>query len=246
MISIFKAENYKIKHTVVNKLVWLAPLIMVLSCYLMNRTYLYSISMVWWYTILVFIVTALTCSLCNQKENRKLQYRNVYQMPISLSKIWRAKIYMIAYKTILSSNFLWLFLCILSYLTMGDVENGVLVTLLAVNIIWILSIWLIPIYIIVAKKTGFYIPFLLGGIFCIIGIFMYAVEKWWTIPVAWADRIMCTVIGYLPNGIHTTGEDSKLLLSKGSIGIVLVAAITLFFLLTFLSSFLFDRGHKKC
>lgn len=246
MLALVKAEHIKMKHTVASALVLVIPIVSLVCCFLMSWSYLYGMSMVWWDTLFIYVTIALLCALVNQKEDRKLQYRNVYQLPVPLKRVWRAKIYMIVGKTILASNMFGLLLCLAVFSLTGAVERGVGITILALNLVWILNIWQIPFFLGLAKKAGFYLPVLLGVVFGAAGTILAQTKIWWAFPIAWCSRIMCTVIGYQPNGLPITEGNEAMLLSFPIIAVYTILSLALFIILTWLTAVLFVRGQKRC
>lgn len=246
MHALLKAENMKIKHTIADALIWIMPVFSIVCCFFMSMSYVYGMTTVWWYTIFVYITIALFCALVHQKEQKKLQYRNIYQLPIPLKKIWQAKNMMIVWKLILTSNILGVLLSVAVFLLTGTVENGIVRTLVAFNLIWMLNIWQIPVYLWLAKKTGFYIPVLASAAVSVAGTILAQKSIWWACPMAWGPRLMCTVINYQPNGLVMTEQESALLVSLPVIAVITVAALALFVGLTELTAVFFERGQEKC
>lgn len=245
MLKMIKAENLKVKHTPASILVWLAPIIIVCGSFLLNCSFGYGISLNMWYVSLLWVLIAATCSLVNQKEKKKLQYRNVYQLPISLSKVWRAKGYMIALKTIVSANILGLLVCIASLAFSGKIENGFITTMLGVNLCVLLVLWLIPVCLYMSKLFGFIVPIVIAGIVSVVGVLMAIYDNWIWNPLTWVSRVMCTVIKYQPNGVPATGEEG-LFISNEVIVIVTVISVLLFIVLNFVNSLLFERRQRAC
>lgn len=241
MLALLKAENLKMKHTVARKMIWLGPIAMVLLAFVMNPLYLYGDALNWWYAFILFIHIALTCALIHQKEDKKLNYFPVFMMPVKLKKSWMGKcllgaeytlIYAIAFGIILSgAAFYW----------KGTIENGFGGTLFAVIMVCAINLWQIPIYLILAKKAGFYAPIVFSAV-GIVGAVIYSTKSiWWCCPFAWGERLMCTIAGYMPNGLNITEEYNYLLVSKTTIVVVVLASLLLFALFSWLTSEVFKR-----
>lgn len=87
MMYYIKAENLKCRRTFAKKLVLIAPLLMVFLASI-SGIYLVQNGYNWWYTILLPGFITLATALVNQIEERKLRYRTIFALPVSLQKIW--------------------------------------------------------------------------------------------------------------------------------------------------------------
>lgn len=246
MMGMILAERLKMKGTLERKLLVLLPLLVLALAFVSNPALLYGMSVNLWYTFFYFVAMALCCALVNQKEARRLQYRNVYQLPVAPGRVWRAKLYLLLADGALLSNLFGVLLAVGSLLLNGYVENGFFTTLLAVNLVWLLNAWEIPVCLFLAHRGGFYLSFLAGAAFGLIGVLTAVEDCWLLLPVAWADRVMCSVAGYLPNGLQMTEADAGLLLSAGGILLLLAAAAVLFAVLVLLTAAVFEGRQEKC
>lgn len=246
MIRMIRAERLKMRGTLERKLLWLLPLLVLALAFVSNPALLYGMSINLWYTFFYFAAMALGCALVNQKEARKLQYRNVYQLPVAQGKLWRAKLYLLLADSILLSNLFGVLLAAGSIFLTGRVENGFFGTLLAVNLIWLLNAWELPVCLFLAHRGGFYLSFFAGILFGLTGVLTAGKRFWFLLPAAWADRVMCSVAGYLPNGLAVTAEDAAMLPGTGVIFLVCAAAAVLFAALVLLTAAVFERRQERC
>lgn len=246
MLNILKAEHLKIKHTVTKSLVIIFPLLVMLIGFLLNPSFSYTLSVNSFYVFFIFGFLAIFCSLVNQKEEKKLSYRNIYQLPIPLFKVFCSKIILIAFETFITSNIFGLLLSFSCLISHQKIESSLLSTMLAVNLIWILNLYLIPLFFFLAKKFNFYIPILSAIVFIAIEMLFMDKSCWYFVPFTWATRIMSKILSIMPSGLAVTGKDINFLPTNSQITAVSIIGVLLFMALTYIFSKLLERGHKKC
>lgn len=244
MLTILKGENLKYKHTLTKKIIWICPLSMLLIAFVINAMYFYGCAVNWWYGFFFPIQVALMGSLFHQKEAKKLNYMSVYIMPIDLGRTWWGKCLLAALYLLVSAVALGIGVSLVSLGWKGTVENGVGGTLLAVVVVGILHLWQFPLYFWIAKKTNFYVPFMVSIVGIVLSFCFATRSSWWLVPFAWTNRLMCYVIGYMPNGLPVTKEYEWLLLSPTVVAITIALASLLFVLTTCLTAILFKREVK--
>ena len=245
MSSYLKAENLKLKRTMTKKLVLIFPIVTLFFGF-MTGVYYQLNTFNWWYMLMLPGGVSLFCALVNQKEEKKIKYRAVFSMPIDLKKVWISKVILIAVYV--------LFSCILLALGVGIVGKYVLpkvissfalnsiVTIPGINaitaaiVIAITSLWQIPLCLFLAKKFGFFVPVILN---VAVGIGLngaMAVKSiWWLSPYSWTSRLMCPILGILPNGQLPVGKDT-IMLRPDVIPVGIVLSILLFVVLLTVTS----------
>jgi ABC-2 type transport system permease protein len=92
MLNYIKAEHLKTKRTFLRWLIWIAPLITLTHAIMVIAVYFISDAYNWWYIVMLPATVALIPALMNRYEDRKLQYRAVFSLPVSLKKIWLSKV----------------------------------------------------------------------------------------------------------------------------------------------------------
>ncbi|NMM62817.1 lantibiotic immunity ABC transporter MutE/EpiE family permease subunit [Clostridium sp. P21] len=236
MSSYLKAENLKLKKTMTKKLVLIFPLITLLFG-VMSGVYYELNTFNWWYMIMLPGNIALLCALVNQKEEKKIKYRAIFSMPIDLKKVWNSKVMLIAIYV--------LFCCIILPLGAALVGKFILPRIIsssalkyivvipivhaitAAIVIAITSLWQIPICLFLAKKFGFFVPVILNVAVGITLNSMMAVKSiWWICPYSWTSRLMCPILGILPNGQMPAAKDY--MLNPGVVPIGIMLSIMLF------------------
>ena len=87
-----KAELIKYRHSMINKLLVLSPLLTILFAYLaggsMNFQY---IATYWWYAFILQGVVAVLCYLSIRSEEKSGNYTNTFTLPIDLKGLKNAK-----------------------------------------------------------------------------------------------------------------------------------------------------------
>ncbi len=243
MMYYIKAENLKCRRTFAKKLVLIAPLLMVFLASISGR-YLVQNGYNWWYTILLSGFITLATALVNQIEERKLRYRTIFALPVSLQKIWIFKVFLLAIY-VLVACILHLVGMILGKLLINPTSSISITQMVTATLILILvSLWQIPFCLFLSKKFGLMATALINvGIGIVLGIFAVTEDFWWACPYSWTMRLMCPVLGILPNGTLALQDDALLNPSVLPIGIALSAV--LFLLLLTVTANWFQRQEVK-
>jgi lantibiotic protection ABC transporter MutE/EpiE family permease subunit len=111
-------------------------------------------------------------------------------------------------------------------------------------ILIIVSLWQIPFCLFLAKKFGLMTTILLnlgGG--TVLNILTVSKSVWWICPYSWAARLMCPVLGILPNGTLAPYGDA--LLNSGVIPIGIALSIALFAVLLAVTANWFSKQEVK-
>jgi lantibiotic transport system permease protein len=180
------------------------------------------------------------------KTNRrkKLRYRSVFPLPVSLQKIWISKVLLIAIYTSVA--------CILHFagISLGKVLINPTSTITfnqmmgATLILIIVSLWQIPFCLFLSKKIGLMAAIMINlGAGIVLDIFAATESFWWVCPSSWATRLMCPVLGILPNG--TIASQSDVLRNPGVIPVGVVLSVALFLLLLAVTAKWFQKQEVK-
>ncbi len=243
MMDYIKAENLKCHRTFVKKLVFLAPLLMVLLAGI-SGIYLVQNGYNWWYIILLPGFITLATALVNQIEERKLHYRTVFALPVPLQKIWVSKVILLAVYVI-AACILHLVGMIIGKLLINPTSTiSITQMVMATSILIVVSLWQIPFCLFISKKFGLMTAVLINLVIGVILDILVATESfWWTCPYSWATRLMCPVLGILPNGTLALQGDALLDLGVLPMGIAL--SIAFFLLLLLVTANWFQRQEVK-
>lgn len=243
MLTFFKAENLKCRRTFAKKLIFMAPLLTVLLAGI-SGMYFVQNGYNWWYIILLPGFITLTTALVNQIEDRKLRYRSVFPLPVSLQKIWVSKVLLIAVYTSAACVFHLagislgkLLINPTSTITVSQMAEATLILMIA-------SLWQIPFCLFLSKKLGLMAAILINlGAGIGLGILAATESFWWACPYSWATRLMCPVLGILPNG--TIASQGDVLRNPGVIPVGIALSAALFLLLLAVTAKWFQKQEVK-
>lgn len=243
MMNYIKAENLKCNRTFAKKLVFITPVFMILLAIISGK-YFVENGYNWWYVIILPGFITLTTALVNQNEEKKLHYRTVFVLPVSLRKTWISKVLLIAVYVAMAC-LIHLVGIILGKLFYNPASVIMVSQMVAATLILIIvSLWQIPLCLFLSKKFGLMATILLnvgGGI--VLNTIAATKSFWWACPYSWATRLMCPVLGVLPNG--TLAPHGDPLLNAGVIPLGIVLSISLFVLLLAVTANWFPRQEVK-
>lgn len=238
MINIIKVEILKNRRSFSNKIIIFAPIVTILMAYeLMQQKYLISGSYNWWYTlILPFTITMISASMVINEK--KKNYHGMFSIIIDKKKLWYAKVITGTIYLFISCFIFYILLNVTSFY-IQDYSILPLNLLYAAIVLSITFAWQIPFVMIISEKIGIFFTVLISVI-CnfIIGV-LCAVESIWWIPFSIPSRLMCNIIGVLPNGL--IAENNDVLLNKNVIIPGLIINIILYFVMFYAGSVWFDR-----
>lgn len=237
------AEYLKTKRTFTRKLSWLAPLLTMLLCAgLMAGSFFQSATYNWWYTLLLPGALTLICSGVIQKDRKKLNYRAILGLPINPGLVWLAKIGTVVCLLLISSI----------VLLVGSSPGGIIFganlsfaeNTAASMLLFLTFLWQIPFCLFLIDRIGMFATLiinLLGNVAC--NILFATTAFWWAAPYAIPSRLMCAVIGVLPNGLPVPEGDP--LLEKGVVLPGVLLTLGLFVILSILTMLPFHSREAK-
>lgn len=223
--AVYKSEKIKYRHTIAGKLFFIAPVLTILLAYGLAMNYGLADGYNWWYMLLLNGTISLYACLAGQKD-KKLKNRAVLSLGVEPGKVWDAKI-LTGISMIVRANMV---LSVFS-LTVGNVllpaywfPQEIQVSwaqgLAAMALMTLAAIWQVPFCLFLNQKIGFFPALLVNMALSVTGT-IGAVESWWFIcPYAIVSRLMCSVLGILPNGLIAKEGSMTFrpeLLDKGSI-----------------------------
>ncbi|MGV8980729.1 lantibiotic immunity ABC transporter MutE/EpiE family permease subunit [Clostridium sp.] len=226
MIKYLQAENLKCKRTFMKKLIFLAPMLTMLFGF-MSGSYIQVNSFNWWYMMILPGYISIMAVMTNEREEKKLHYRAVFGLPISLKKVWVSKV--------LVNGFYMTFSCmvLLGGILLGGLISNTIPFFCAFSgaaLIAVTSLWQIPLCMFLAKKLGILGTVLINaGVGAVLNVMAVSTPIWWTDPYSWTSRIMYSVAGILPNGM--LAEIGDPLRNPAVIPIGIILSLVLFILL---------------
>lgn len=243
MQAYIRAEYLKTKRTFTRKLSWIAPLLTMLLCAgLMAGSFFQSGTYNWWYMLLLPGTLTLMCAGVIQKDREKLNYRAILGLPIHLGQVWLGKIGVVTLLYLISSIILWI----------GSTLGGMIFTTnlsltasaAASLLLFLTFLWQIPFCLFLVDRIGIFVTLiinLLGNVAC--NILFATTVFWWAAPYAIPSRLMCAVIGVLPNGLPVPEGDP--LLENGVVLPGVLLTLGLFIILSILTMLPFRSREAK-
>ena len=241
MSRYLKAENLKLKRTFTRKLILIAPLATLLLTWSLAVTWFQVNAFNWWYVLLLPGFIAIISALSDQKE-KKLEYRGVLALPISLKKIWIAKVLNLVFYTALSCFVLLIGILLGSFSVPNPLPLGT--ACLGMFLIFLTSLWQIPFCLFLSRKiymVGTILVQVAAGF--LLGVLLAAKSIWWICPYSWTMRVMAPVLGILPNG--TLAQAGDPLLNPFSIPVSIVLSILLFIILLVATTGWFQKQEAR-
>jgi len=250
MIPYLVSEKIKIRHTLLNKLIWLAPLATMLLALLLSGDYFQLSSYNWWYIIILPGMLSLSCVLLAEKD-KKMNNRAILSLPVSLKQVWISKVLLILGIVICSCM---IFFCgtQLSSLLLNKENLRIIPTMNALlgSIVLIVTfMWQIPICLFLGNKIGIFPTVLLNiGANGVLGV-LFATESIWMIsPYAYPSRLMIPILKILPNGLHAEPGSVTFTPELLSYHVILpgvVISVVLFLLFTYVTTKWFEKQEAK-
>ncbi|MBW9146458.1 lantibiotic immunity ABC transporter MutE/EpiE family permease subunit [Clostridium sp. CM027] len=237
MLKYLQAENLKCKRTFIKKLIFIAPMVTLLFAFMSGNGFQFN-SFNWWYMMILPGYISIMAVMTNEKEQKKLRYRAVFGLPISLKKVWISKV--------LANGIYMTFSCMV--LLVGILLGGYLISntvpifraFAGAGLIAVTSLWQIPLCMFLAKKLGMLGTVLINaGVGAVLNVMAVSTSMWWICPYSWTSRIMCSVVGSLPNGM--LAEIGDPLRNPVVIPIGIMLSIILFALLMIVTANWFEK-----
>ncbi|MGE6599539.1 lantibiotic immunity ABC transporter MutE/EpiE family permease subunit [Bacillus proteolyticus] len=250
MIPYLVSEKIKIRHTFLNKLIWLAPLAPMLLAFLLSGDYFQLSSYNWWYTTILPGMLSLSCVLLAEKD-KKMNNRAILSLPISLKQVWISKILLVL--GILICSCMIFFCSIQLFSLLVNKENfqiiSVMNVLLGSIVLIVTFMWQIPICLFLGNKIGLFPTILLNmGANVFLGILFATKSMWWMNPFTYPSRLMIPIVKILPNGLYAKPESVTFtpeLLSYSAILPGVVISVVLFLLFAYMTTKWFEKQEAK-
>lgn len=199
MFNYIKSDWLKQKRKFNKKLIWIAPLLTILLALLMmGDNNLQNGAYNWWYIMILPACFTMFSSFTIINEKKKNRH-GLLGVVIQKNKLWLSQI-------IVGTIFLFI-TCIIFFIgiTIGGIlfkQKIELIRSLFGSVVLFFSFaWQIPFWMFITEKLGGFISIFLSLI-CNFGVaIICAVESFWWIPFSIPSRLMCPIIGILPNGL---------------------------------------------
>lgn len=242
MYNLWNTEHLKMKRTMGKRLVIIAPFVNIMLS-LLSGALFYSVAMNWWYVFIFNVVIAIICVQIQEKEKKKLDYRNITTSPVPFEKYWMAKNLLAASYVLVSSLMVVAFIIIVNF-RFHSLEFQVGQMLLAAVVMSLLSLYKIPIYMFLAKKWNMIVVMLTSVCSLVFGVCLVEKPCWYVFPMTWCNRAMYSVLGIMTNGLWVDEAGKAFVLSEVTIAVIVVLAVTLFFLFSWMTGKLAKKEEQ--
>ena len=202
MLKLVRAEYRKQRHTFVAHLPFIAPAFT--QCVVLPWAHgmgsaLFAGIWNWWYTLLLPGMLAIFCCL-GMKKDERINYYNLLFVPVPVKRCVMGKI-IYAFLGLVSANFLmfaWTWLVSVLLGQTAPVMGG----FFAFLVLSITLLWEIPLYVFRSARFGMLVILFSGMALQFFSVgFLADTTLWWVFPMAIPVRLMCPVLGILPNGL---------------------------------------------
>lgn len=249
MFECFISENMKINHTFARKLVWIAPMMVILLSGFLAASYFQIDIYNWWYTLILPGAISLGSSLLARVDG-SMKNKAVMSLPVDLKKIWFAKILVGVKNIVISCVIIFIAGQLSVYITqMNSIFDISIFTGLAGTLVIIItSMWQIPLYFFLGNKIGMFPTIVLSIAVNIFSVIMAVREFWWVNPFSYTSRLMCPILKLLPNGLIAKPDSQTFtpeLLDTCVIPFGVGISIMLFIIITYLTAKQYERQEAK-
>lgn len=240
MLHLIHAEHRKSAHTLGKKLPFLLPALDLLLAFWLTGgrgdSWIAG-AWNWWYIMFFPGMLAIFCYLCVKKD-KKIKYYHVFTVQYDLEKSWLAKIVYCAFGMLASNLFIFLGIWV------GGILFGMNVMpfrcLAGALLLCITYAWSIPLFLFLSDRYGMFASVFVGIALPMASVFTVADGNfWWIFPPSIPIRLMCPVLGILPNGLPV--EPGSTMGSGNVIFPGTVLSVLWFLLLTVFTSIWFRK-----
>lgn len=207
MTAYFQAERMKFRHSVIPKIVVGMPLLCIAASVLMTYSYFTIDSYNWWYMFLYPGTAALLCGSIGMKD-KKQQNRTILSLPVDMEKVWDAKVgygvwLMGITMAVLSAGVILAGMVLRSILPIPfSWEPSVTAQIAAAVILWLSFLWQVPFCQLLTRLVGLFPMILIHvGSYALLSVAISLKSFYMVLPQGISARMMCAVIGVLPNGL---------------------------------------------
>lgn len=250
MYKLFRSELLKSKRTLLRPILLIGAVIFAILLMIVANLAPTTLANSWeHYTKMIFnmwtisfntLGISLLCILTEYTEKKNHTYRSIYVEARSAGKVWIAKIFVMAFYSLMTTALLSIFVCGLALF--NHLETNTLFSILEMGgITWLMSLAIIPISLFFAH--GFGVAGALGiGLLGFLSAPVMAPENYWIFnPFSYAVRSIVPITKIHPNGI--TLENTSALLNTDVIFVSALLAIMCFLIFTLLTSFIFSKSE---
>lgn len=206
-LSFFYAEKLKYHHTCMLGLTFFMPLAVVFLAAWLTGSYFSVDAYNWWYIGLYPGFLGVVSSVIGRKDLEKKNH-TIWSLPCEMERIWDAKVLV----GVMESGTAVFILTVLTIICEKGIEGIFHVSMAAVFsfqtklaagvVLWLTTLWQIPFCLLLSQKMGTFVMLLIHMISYSVLAGTMSLKPWFfLLPGAITSRLMCPVIGVLPNGL---------------------------------------------
>lgn len=242
MLNRIISEHMKFKRTFIKKIAIIAPILSILASALLEAqtSYIEQGSYNNWYTTIFPGILPLICAGVINKDSKKLKNRAILCLPFDPAETWISKILVCIWFSFLSCVTFFIVITFAKFSRINEIP--ILNSIEASLLIFITTLWQIPLCLFITDRLGTVSSLLINFIFTIIGVVL-APSIGIVFPYSITSLIMCPVISVLPNATYAPANSP---LKNSSVilpGVVITVA--LFIVLSILTSLWFRKKEAK-
>lgn len=240
MLDACSIEILKTKRTVIRKLIWIFPILVVVvtSLFFASTGYVIQSIINQWSFIWINLFLALIIGLIDRYEKNSTEYKMILSSPADLFQYELGRIL----HEVFLSFFTAIVLSIL--ITLGSFFMPIKVSLMAcigaIFGIFVATLWEIPLYSWLSRITNLYVSIAVAFIGSLIGIFINNSTIGKIFPFTWSDLMPVSLIQMHVNGLLVKSSETI----PNSYW-TLAASLVLFVLLSCLSAVFFKKQVIK-
>lgn len=242
MFNCIISEHMKFKRTFIKKLAIMAPILTILVATLLQAgtAYIEQGSYYYWYAEIFPGILPLICAGIIKKDSKKLKNRAILCLPFDPAETWISKILVCIWFSFLSCATFFIVITFAKFSRINEIP--ILNSIEASLLIFITTLWQIPLCLFITDKLGTVSAFLINFIFTATSI-TFAPSLGIVSPYSTTSLLMCPVINVLPSGLSVPTncplKNSSVILP----GVVIT--VTLFIVLSILTSLWFRKKEAK-
>lgn len=209
MINSLLIEQLKTKRTMIRKLVWLIPVLVFIITVILFSTTGYIIESVinQWSFLWLNVFIALEMGLVDRNEKNNTQYKMIISSPINLAKFELGRI-LHGMVMLLGSTIVFIILIVgASFLI--KVRVSLLNCIVAIIGILLASLWEVPMYTWLSRKTNLYITVIIAFIGSFMGISVVDLSWGKLFPFTWSALFPVSFTKMNINGTLATLNSSS-------------------------------------
>lgn len=240
MLNVCSIEILKTKRTVIRKLIWIFPILVVIvtSLFFASTGYVIQSIINQWSFIWINLFLALIIGLIDQHEKNSTEYKMILSSPVDLFQYELGRILHGAFLSLITAIVLGILITLGSFFM--PIRVSLMACIGAILSIFVATLWEIPLYSWLSRITNLYVSIAIAFIGSLIGIFVNHSIIGKIFPFTWSGLMPVSLIQMHVNGLLVKSSETI----PNSYW-TLAASLILFILLSCFSAVLFKKQVIK-